>query len=114
MSSAAAWSYTAKATLWPQLSRHASTRAAVFGLPEYIDCDYGAESAPMTSAGGDPVAVNQVIYTERGDIKPGDMILIGISTETNPVAAGAREVRAKERFADTLDRIADDYKYGTN
>ena len=67
----------------------------------------------MTDAAGDPVAVNQVIYTERADIKHGDMLLIGISTETNPVVAGAREVRAKERFADTFQRAADDYKYGT-
>jgi hypothetical protein len=113
MSAAAAWSYTAKATLWPLLSRHAGTRAPTYGAPVQIDCDYSSESTTMVDQAGDPLAVQQVIYTERADIKHGDMLLIGVSALADPVAAGARRVGAIGRDADTFDRKADDYKVGT-
>ena len=47
------------------------------------------------------------------DIKRGDWVLIGTSALADPVAAGAREVRAVERFGDTFERTADDYLIGT-
>lgn len=113
MSAAASWSYTAKATWWSLLSRDPGSRAPVYGPPVLIDCDYGSKSTPMVDGAGDPVAVNQVIYTERSDIKYDDMLLIGISAVADPVAAGGRAVRAKARSADTFERKADDYEYGT-
>ena len=39
----------------------------------------------------------------------GDYLLIGVSTEADPVVAGADEVRQVIRYADTFERLADDY-----
>lgn len=113
ISAAARWSYTAKATVWSLLSRHPGTRAPVYGPPALIDCDYSSDSSTMNDSNGDPFATHQVVYTERADIKHGDMLLTGASTAIDPVAAGAREVRAVARQADTFDRKADDFKVGT-
>jgi hypothetical protein len=49
------------------------------------------------------------VFTERADIKPGDRILIGASTLSSPIAAGADEVRAVQRYGDTFERKADDF-----
>ena len=35
--------------------------------------------------------------------------MIGVSTEPDPVMAGADEVRQVIRYADTFERLADDY-----
>ncbi len=35
--------------------------------------------------------------------------MIGVSNEANPVAAGADEVRQVIRYADTFERLTDDY-----
>jgi hypothetical protein len=53
------------------------------------------------------------LYTERADIKRGDRVALGDIEDTDPIAAGAREVRGVTRFGDTLDRKADDYVVGT-
>lgn len=113
MSAAASWSYTATATLWPRLARDEWSGAASFGAPEPVACDYSAESKTMRDARGAEFVARQVIFTERADIKPGDMILIGASTATDPLAAGAEEVRSVTRHADTFDRRADDYMVAT-
>ena len=39
----------------------------------------------------------------------GDYLLIGVSTEANPIDAGADEIKHIIRYADTFDRVADDY-----
>lgn len=113
MSAAASWSYTAAATLWPRLGRDDWTGAITYGAPEVIACDYTAEAVRMTDAKGVEFVSRQQIFTERADIKQGDMILIGVSVAPNPVAAGASEVRTVTRWADTLDRQADDFKVVT-
>ena len=113
MSAAASWANTAKATWWALLSRNPGTRAPTYAAPVLIDCDYGSTADLMRDEAGDPFAANLVFHTEVAGIKHGDMLKIGESTEADPVAAGAREVRAIARFADTFDRKADDYKYGT-
>lgn len=113
MSSAASWSYTAKATHWSLTGRDDWTGANTFGAPVVFDCDYSAESARMVDAKGVEFVSRQIIYTERSSIAAGDWVLIGESTEVNPVHAGATEVRLVVRFADTLDRVADDYKVVT-
>lgn len=113
MSSAASWSYTARATLWPRLSRDDWSGVVVFGPPEGFDCDYSADAVRMTDDKGIEFTSRQVIYTERADIKQGDMVLIGESAVTDPVAAGAVEVRLVGRFADTFERVVDDFKVVT-
>lgn len=113
MSEAARWANTAKATWWALSSRTAGTRVPTYAAPVLIACDYGTESAPMFNEAGDPIAVNMSVHTEEARIKIGDMLMIGVSALADPAAAGAREVRAKARYADTFDRLKDDYKYGT-
>lgn len=109
MSAAAAWSYTATATVWPLLGRDDWTGALSFGAPETFGCDYAAEAKRMTDDKGVEFVSQQTIWTERADIKQGDRVLIGASAAVDPVAAGAVEVRAVKRSADTFDRKADDF-----
>jgi len=113
MSAVAAWSLTATATLWALSQRDAWSGAPVFDAPVQIACDYASDARLMRDSLGDEFTTREVIYTERADIKPGDRILIGASTAADPIAAGAREVRAVKRDADTFGRAADDYTVGT-
>ncbi len=113
MSAVASWSYTSKATVWPLLSRAdwAGTRA--FGAPQAFACDYKAESQRLTDDRGIEFVSRQQVYTERSDLKQGDMLLIGSSTVADPIVAGASEIRRVARFADTFDGKADDYMAAT-
>lgn len=112
MSSAARWSYTAKATLWALQSRDGWTGAQVFAAPAVIDCDYSTKAERLRDSTGDEYTASLVIYTERSGIKPGDRLLIGASAATDPIAAGARKVRSILRQADVFDRAADDFEVG--
>jgi hypothetical protein len=109
MSSAARWSYTAAATVWPLLSRDDWAGARAFGAPVAIACDYSGQARRVADAKGQEFTGRLTIYTERADIKPGDMVAIGAHSGADPLAAGAVEVRAVQRDADTFDRRADDY-----
>lgn len=109
MSSLASWSYTAKATVWSLNSRDDWTGAPTYGEPVQIDCDYSAKAKRVTDANGDEFVTQQIVYTERADIKFGDRLLIGASTALDPLAAGALQVRAVTRDADTFNRSADDF-----
>lgn len=113
MSAAANWSYTSKATHWPRLSLDDWTRVATYGPPVSFACDYSAEATRMTDADGQEFVTRQVLHTELATIKRGDFVLIGESVVANPVAAGAFEVRAVTRYADTFDGQADDWKVVT-
>lgn len=113
MSSLANWSYTAKATLWPRTGRDDWSAVATFGAPVSIDCDYSAEAVRMTDDRGVEFTTRQILFTERADIKQGDMVLIGVSALADPIAAGAFEVRSVKRDADTFERLADDFKVFT-
>lgn len=113
MSAAAAWSYTSTATLWPLIGRDDWTGLPSFGAPVTFACDYKAEAIRMTDALGIEFTTRQMLYTERADIKQGDMVLIGASTTADPRAAGAFEVRAVTRYADTFSQAADDYRVAT-
>lgn len=110
MSSAASWAYTATATFWPRLGRDAWSGVETFGSPVQIACDYSAKAERVTDAKGVEFVARALIYTERSDIKQGDRILIGSSIVSTPIAAGAMEVRAVDRFGDTLERKADDFR----
>ena len=115
MSAAAAWANTATATLWPLLGRDDWSGALSFGPPVPFACDYSAKAERATDGlvlqGGESVefVARLMLYTERADIKRGDRVLIGTSTLADPIAAGAHEVRAVQRYGDTFDRRVDDY-----
>jgi hypothetical protein len=113
MSSAARWSYTSTATLWPRLGRDDWTGLVAYGPPEAFACDYSAESKRMTDAAGVEFTTRQILFTELATAKQGDMVLIGESAVASPIAAGALEVRAVTRFADTFEQQADDWKIVT-
>ena len=111
MSAAAAWSYTATATLWAWLGRDDWSGLEGFGQPVTIKCSYSAKAERRTDARGVEFVTRQLIYTEQAGIKQGDRILIGDHAGVlDPIAAGALEVRAVERQHDVFDGLADDYE----
>jgi len=113
MSSAARWSYTKPATLWSQIAPAGWKGAPGFGGPVAFLCDYKAEARTLTNARGEEFVSRLQLYTERADIKPGDRVLIGASVAADPVSAGADEVMAVTRYADTLDGLAEDFMVAT-
>lgn len=113
MSSAAAWSFTSKATHWALLTRSDWGGVQTFGAPSAFDCDYKADSVRMTDDRGVEFTSRQILYTEKADIKQGDRVLIGISAVVDPIAAGAFEVRKVTRYADTFETVRDDYEVST-
>lgn len=112
MSVASAWSMTSKATHWPLIGADDWTGAKTYGAPVVFACDYSAESVRMTDSKGVEFTSRQIIHTERAGIVQGDMVLIG-EHAGDPLTAGAHEVRAVTRFADTFDGLADDFKVAT-
>lgn len=113
MSAAAAWAYTAPATHWARTSRDDWTGVQGWAAPVAFACDYKAASERMTDADGVEFTAKMQLFTEYAQCKQGDMVLLGTHTNADPVAAGAYEVRAVSRFADTFDRAADDYMVAT-
>lgn len=110
MSSVANWSYTATATLWRLVGRDDWTGATLYAAPVTLACDYSAKAESRTDARGQEFVTRQVVYTELAGVKPGDYLLIGTSAEPDPLVAGASEVRAVQRNADTFERLADDFE----
>lgn len=113
MSAAAAWANSHTATLWPLTAAADWKGAPAYGSPVTFPCDYKAEARMMTNARGQQFMSRLQLYTERDDIKVGDRVLVGVSTDPDPAAAGAAEVQAVTRYADTLDGLADDYMVAT-
>ena len=109
LSSLANWSYTAKATIW-RVDGENEYGTKTFYPPEYIDCDYGLDSAIAESAGvGMGFIAKNTFWTEYANANQGDYILIGESSELDPIKAGASEIKHIARYADTFERLADDY-----
>lgn len=113
MSSAARWSLTATATLWPLLSADGWSGGQQYGAPVAFLCDYASKTMTRRDSRGREITVSLVLFTERADIKQGDRVMIGASTAADPVAAGAREVLDVARSADTFERLADDFEVMT-
>ena len=109
MSSLARWSYTAKATIWRVASEN-EFGTKTFHPPEVISCDYGLDSAIAESAGvGMGFIAKNTFWTEYDKANEGDFILIGESSELDPIKACANEIKHITRYADTFERLADDY-----
>lgn len=109
MSSAAAWANTAVATHWPLISAPEWDGASQFGPPMPFACDYKGANKLATNSSGREFVSRLQIYTERADIKEGDRVIIGWTTEPDPAKAGAFEVKAVTRYGDTFERLTDDY-----
>ncbi|RXM25411.1 hypothetical protein EO238_11635 [Citrobacter sp. AAK_AS5] len=112
MSSAANWSYTAKATIWRKLvgaNDEYGDPINGYAAPEVIMCDYEGGLSKRIGNLGAEIVVNNTVWTEFALADAGDYLLIGESTNADPIAAGADEVRQVIRYADTFERLADDY-----
>ena len=103
MSATANWSYTATATIWRRI-RDADGSDTDGGGQPYgweapiaILCDLGRE-----------LVVKNTIWTEYATAREGDYILIGASTDAAPPDE-ADEIRQIVQFADTFERLADDF-----
>ncbi|MCU2452466.1 hypothetical protein N8Q50_02625 [Enterobacter hormaechei subsp. hoffmannii] len=110
MSSVASWSYTATATIWRKLEGNDEYGDPLgYAEPEQILCDYeGGLSKKLASLGAE-IVVKNTIWTEYALADTGDYILIGASSNPDPIAAGADEVMQAIRYADTFERLVDDY-----
>lgn len=109
MSSVANWSYTAVATVWKSLGISESGDNLGYSAPVAILCDYEGGLSKRIGSLGAEIVVKNTIWTEFTGAAAGDYILIGTSSDADPLNAGADEVRQVIRYADTFERIADDY-----
>ncbi|WP_413498944.1 hypothetical protein [Buttiauxella gaviniae] len=108
MSNAANWSYTAQATVWKTLGYSESGDNLGYSAPIQILCDYEGGLSKRIGSIGAEIVVKNTIWTEFTGAASGDYILIGTSTDADPLNAGADEVRQVIRYADTFERIAED------
>lgn len=110
MSSVAKWSYTATATIWRKLEGTDEYGDPLgYAEPEQILCDYEGGLSKRIGNLGAEIVVKNTVWSEFALAEAGDYLLIGVSTESDPVVAGADEVRQVIRYADTFERLADDY-----
>jgi len=110
MSATANWSCTATATIWRKLEGADEYGDPLgYAPPEQIPCDYEGGLSKRIGSIGAEIVVKNTVWSEYALAAAGDYLLIGVSTEADPVAAGADEVRQVIRYADTFDRVADDY-----
>lgn len=110
MSSAARWSYTAKATIWPALPRSSEwDGGTTFAAPVVIDCDYSSEAKLMRDAKGQEFLSVLTVYTEHASGKADDMLALGDHSASSSPTADARPVRVVKRDSDTFERKADDF-----
>lgn len=114
MSSVANWSFTATATVWRRI-RDADGSDTDGGGQPYgweapiaILCDYqGGLSAKIGDLGRE-IVVKNTIWSEYAEAKEGDYIFLGVSLSSTP-PDDADEIRQIIRYADTFERLADDY-----
>lgn len=109
MSALASWSYTATATVWKNLGIDQYGDSLGYAAPVSILCDYGGDATARLGDIGLEIVIKDTIWTEYASAVSGDYILIGESSLADPIAAGADEVRHVIRYADTFDRLADDF-----
>lgn len=110
MSSVANWSYTATATIWRKLEGKDEYGDPLgYSEPEQILCDYEGGLSKRIGSLGSEIVVKNTIWTEFALADAGDYILIGASVEADPVVAGADEIRQVIRYADTFERLAEDF-----
>lgn len=108
LSELANWSYTAPCTIWRNLGQ-GEYGPLGYSDPEIIMCDYqGGLSAKIGDIGTE-ITVKNTFWTEYTLARKGDYLLIGESSEADPIAAGADEVMQVIRYADTFERTADDW-----
>ncbi|MEQ1967679.1 hypothetical protein ABLA30_11745 [Xenorhabdus nematophila] len=109
MSSVANWAYTAPCTFWKRLGNDEYGKPLGYLEPQIILCDYQGGLSSKISGVGAELVVKNTFWTEFPNAVTGDYILIGESSNLNPIEAGADEIKCIIRYADTFERLADDY-----
>lgn len=109
MTSTANWSYTAPCTIWKNLGISDAGDYLGFAAPLVIMCDYGGGLSAKIGSIGTEIVVKNTFWSEYSEAKKGDYLLIGTSTEPDPIVAGADEVMQVIRYADTFERLVDDW-----
>lgn len=109
MSSLANWSYTAQATIWKRSGATNDYGDPLFDAPVVIACDYGGDATARLGDIGVEINIKNTFWSEYASAEKGDYILLGESVVANPVEAGADEIMHVIRYADTFERIADDF-----
>lgn len=109
MSATGNWPATAIATYWKSLGIDEGGDSLGFAEPVQVMCDYGGDVTAQLAALGISIVVKMTFWTEFPSAAKGDYMMIGASTTSDPLEAGADEVMHAIRWADTFDRIADDY-----
>lgn len=109
MSSLASWSYTAPCTIWKNLGVSNAGDSLGFAAPLVIMADYQGGLSKRVGDIGSEKVVKNTIWTEYALADTGDYILIGESANPDPLDAGADEVMQSIRYADTFERLADDW-----
>ncbi len=99
---AASWNYRQTATLWRLIGRDAWGGQVTHGAPGLFLCDYAEDERRLRMASGEEFVSQLLIYTSLPGVQQGDMVLIGESSNPDPYAAGASEVRAVRTWADTF------------
>lgn len=74
-----------------------------------ILADYQGGLSKRLGSIGAEIVVKNTIWTEYALAQAGDYILIGASDNPDPLAAGADEVMQAIRYADTFERLVDDW-----
>lgn len=111
MTELARWSYTAPLTIWRALANGKDKfgdPVSGYEQPEVIYGDYQGGLARGITGIGEIVA-KDTYWTEYPDAQVGDYIARGVFTTIDPLSAGADEIRAIVRYADTFERDRDDY-----
>lgn len=114
MSSLANWSYTFEATIWRRIrdadGGYLDGGGSPLGwhAPEAVMCDYQGGLSAKVGDIGKEIVVKNTIWTEYALANEGDRIFLGASEETVPPDS-ADDIKQITRFADTFERLADDY-----
>lgn len=74
-----------------------------------ILADYQGGLSKRLGSIGAEIVVKNTIWTEFALAQAGDYILIGRSDNPDPLAASADEVVQAIRYADTFERLTDDW-----
>lgn len=107
MTSIARFSYTQPATVWHRQEPDEDDPMSVdggFSAPISILCDYGFNAKVMTDQSGNEIVAKDTYWTEYVGIRENDYIMLGVQTETDPVAAGAQKVLNVINYGNTFQR----------
>ena len=110
MSSVGRWSYNKPCTIWRRNGGRDEYGDPIgFLPPTTILCDYIAGLSAKIGSIGSEVVVKNTFFTEYDQAAEGDYLLIGQSSDPDPVGAGADEIKRITRWNDTLYGEMDDW-----